>query len=84
MLIDLVVIEYSAGREVCIAPWQKVSVGNTVETNFGIATVIAKDTTTTDNSLYEFINGNCPFTRIKSLYFEYEGLTNDLPEEHVD
>lgn len=84
MLIDLVVVEYSAGREVCIAPWEKVSVGDTVETNFGTATVIATTTTTADNSMFEFINGNCPFTRIKSLYFVYEGLANDLPEERTD
>ena len=84
MLIDLVAVEYSAGREVCIAPWHRVSVGDTVETNFGTATVIATHAVTADHPRFKFMNENIPVTRIKSLYFEYEGLTNDLPEEHAD
>lgn len=74
MLIQLVAVQYDAGTEVCVAPYDSIKAGDTVQTRFGTGKVAEVATVSTGNDVYAFLKKNSPLSRIEMVRLNYEGV----------
>lgn len=72
MLIQLVAVQYDAGTEVCVAPYDSIKAGDTVQTRFGTGKVAEVETVSTSNDVYCFFKKHGPLSRVEMVRLKYE------------
>lgn len=83
MLIDILVVDYGDQREFCYAPYDKLKVGDLVETAWGIGRVEMMRTTLKENDEFAYYMKSTDAKPVLSLQMDYgdEDDGKDLSEE---
>lgn len=74
MMIQLVAVQYDAGTEICVAPFDSIKAGDTVKTSFGKGKVVESVTVSTGNDVYSFLKKHSPLSRVEMVSLNYEGV----------
>lgn len=72
MLIQLVAVQYDAGTEICVAPFDAIKAGDTVQTRFGTGKVAEIETISSNNDVYCFMKKYSPLSRVEMVCLNYE------------